>query len=161
MFKSFKIVLIGHFGVGKSSLIRQYVENQFSDQYKITIGVHIFKKDIELNQEKFTFIIWDIEGKDDLLQIRKSHLLGSAGFIFVFDPTRPSTFENINEETAFFENEYPNTQWLLVANKLDLIEKDAFIAQHNLTPDIFASAKTNQNVDLIFQALGNKLLDDN
>jgi len=39
-----KIVLLGHFGVGKSSLIKRFVENTFSEDYKVTIGEHIFKK---------------------------------------------------------------------------------------------------------------------
>ena len=55
MNNSKKVVLVGHFGVGKSSLVRRFVQNTFSDSYIVTIGVHILKKEIridEMNLEK-------------------------------------------------------------------------------------------------------------
>lgn len=63
-----KVVLIGHFGVGKSSLIRRFVENTFTEDYKVTIGVHILKKDVILPEtnKDITLVIWDLEGNDDI-----------------------------------------------------------------------------------------------
>ena len=63
-----KIVLIGHFGVGKSSLIRRFVENTFTEDYKVTIGVHILKKEVTLpkSNDDITLVIWDLEGNDDI-----------------------------------------------------------------------------------------------
>ena len=46
-----KIVLLGHFGVGKTSIIRQFVTNEFSSDYKVTIGVHILKREVVVNGE--------------------------------------------------------------------------------------------------------------
>ena len=60
-----KVVLLGHFGVGKSSLLRRFVENTFSDNYVVTIGVHIMKKEVMINNENVTLIVWDVEGTDD------------------------------------------------------------------------------------------------
>ena len=92
-----KIVIIGHFGVGKTSLIRRFVENTFSEDYQVTIGVHISKKTIEIpEQESISLIIWDLEGQDDLKKTRSSYLLGTNGFIYVFDSSKPLTFENLN-----------------------------------------------------------------
>ena len=73
MHSSKKIVLVGHFGVGKSSLIRRFVKNTFSDDYLVTIGVHIVKKIVQLENEEITLIIWDIEGKEDM-QIGRAHV---------------------------------------------------------------------------------------
>ena len=53
-----KVVLVGHFGVGKSSLIRRFVQNEFSDDYLVTIGVHILKKVVTINNDETTVIIW-------------------------------------------------------------------------------------------------------
>jgi GTPase SAR1 family protein len=53
-----KIVLIGHFGVGKSSLMRRFVQNTFSDNYIVTIGVHILKKEIVVDNQNITLIVW-------------------------------------------------------------------------------------------------------
>ena len=80
-----KIVVLGHFGVGKTSLIRRFVEDSFSDNYKVSIGVHITKKVVEISVEnKVSLILWDLEGTDDLKTIRDSYLLGTHGVVFVF-----------------------------------------------------------------------------
>ena len=160
MSNSKKIVLVGHFGVGKSSLIRRYVNDIFSDDYKVTIGVHIFKKEVEIEEETLTFILWDIEGKDDISEVRKSHLLGTSGFIYVFDPTRISTFENISEELEYLNTNFPKASMLTIANKSDLINENTFKEDYDLKVDCFVSAKTNSNVDLIFKNLGGKILND-
>ena len=105
-----KIVLIGHFGVGKTSLIRRFVENTFSEDYKVTIGVHISKKTINIPAgELISLIIWDLEGQDDIKKTRPSYLLGTNGFIYVFDLSRPATFENLNSELTFLKENFPNT----------------------------------------------------
>ena len=154
MINSKKIVLIGHFGVGKSSITRRFVNNVFTDDYKVTIGVNILKKELEINDAKFTFVIWDLEGKDDIEKTRKSHLLGTSGFIYVIDPTRTSTYINIKHELAFLKSNFPKTHLLTVANKSDLIEIEEFQKGIDFSIDYFTSAKTSENVDLIFNQLG-------
>jgi small GTP-binding protein len=152
-----KIVLVGHFGVGKSSLIRRFVQDAFSEDYKVTIGVQIHKKEIVLNDKNLTFIIWDIEGKDDLDKIRKSYLLGTSGFIYVIDPTRNSTYINFNNEIDYIHKNFPTAFLITVASKSDLIEEKEFIQElaiNNLVVDIFSSAKTGMNVQRIFEQLG-------
>ncbi len=152
-----KIVLVGHFGVGKSSLIRRFVQDAFSDDYKVTIGVQIHKKEIAIGNKNLTFIIWDIEGKDELDKIRKSYLLGTSGFIYVIDPTRDSTYINFNNEINYLKTNFPTASLITVASKSDLIDEKDFIqelAQNNLTIDLFSSAKTGKNVQNIFEKLG-------
>ena len=51
-----KIVLLGHFGVGKTSIIRQFVTNEFASDYKVTIGVHILKREVVVNGENVSLI---------------------------------------------------------------------------------------------------------
>ncbi|CAM4139611.1 MULTISPECIES: Rab family GTPase [Flavobacterium] len=160
MISSKKIVLIGHFGVGKSSLIRRFVENIFSEEYKVTIGVHIFKKVIQVEGKNLTFVIWDIEGKEDITEIRRSYLLGTSGFIYVFDPTRKNTYSTINQDVEFCKTNYPTAKLITVANKLDLIDEEEFVSKIDFEIDYFTSAKTNKNVDLIFNDLGLKFLND-
>ncbi|WP_338377619.1 Rab family GTPase [uncultured Flavobacterium sp.] len=154
MINSKKIVLVGHFGVGKTSLIRRFVNNIFTEDYKVTIGVHIFKKEIEVNNTKLTFVIWDLEGKDDVEKVRKSHLIGTSGFIYVFDPTRNTTYNNIDVEVDYLKSNYPKAQLLTIANKVDLIDQKAFRQEVNFPIDFFTSAKTSENVEAIFNQLG-------
>jgi small GTP-binding protein len=156
-----KIVLVGHFGVGKSSLIKRFVEQVFSDQYIVTIGVHILKKTIEINQETLTMVIWDIEGKDDLKKLRPSYLIGTAGFIYVIDPTRPQTFAHFDEECLFLKEGFPQSKLVTVANKIDLVDSEEWQQQINMQQhkiDFFTSAKTGQNVEEVFLELGKRML---
>lgn len=154
MINSKKVVLVGHFGVGKTSIIRRFVEDIFTDDYKVTIGVHIFKKEILVNQQKLTFVIWDLEGKEDIEKIRKSHLLGTSGFMYVIDPTRYTTYLNIENEVKYLKANYPKAQLLTIANKVDLINKEEYLKEINFSIDFFTSAKTNENVEAIFNKLG-------
>ncbi|MFC4741029.1 Rab family GTPase [Flavobacterium ponti] len=160
MISSKKVVLVGHFGVGKTSIIRRFVDNIFTDDYKVTIGVHIFKKEIEVKGEKLTFVIWDLEGKDDVEKVRKSHLIGTSGFMYVIDPTRNTTYINIESEVGYLKSNYPTAQLLTIANKVDLIEKEDFINEINFPIDFFTSAKTNENVEAIFNQLGLNFLNN-
>lgn len=160
MNSSKKVVLVGHFGVGKSSLMRRFVQNTFSDNYIVTIGVHILKKDIKIEELNLTLVIWDIEGKDDIQKVRSSYLLGTSGFIYVIDPTRSQTYERFNEEIDFLKTTYPTSKIVSVANKSDLIDIEEFkklLEQENISIDYFASAKEGIEVENLFQTIGLKM----
>lgn len=160
MISSKKVVLVGHFGVGKTSIIRRLVDNIFTDDYKVTIGVHIFKREIEVRGEKLTFVIWDLEGKDDVEKVRKSHLIGTSGFLYIIDPTRNTTYVNIESEVGYLKANYPNAQLLTIANKVDLIVKKDFQNEVNFPIDYYTSAKTSENVEEIFNKLGLNFLNN-
>lgn len=152
---------MGHFGVGKSSLIRRFVENTFSENYKVTIGVHIFKKDVQLDENKdITLIIWDLEGNDFIENTRPSYLIGTNGFIYVFDLTRPSTFEKLEEEINYIKHRFPKEPLLIVGNKKDLVTNE-FIKENKTKfkprVDFFTSAKTGIKVEDLFTKLANEL----
>jgi len=158
-----KIVLIGHFGVGKSSLIRRFVENTFTEDYKVTIGVHIFKKNVSIPEKgaDVSLIIWDLEGNDDINNTRLSYLLGTNAFIYVYDLTRPATFKRIEADVAFIKEKHPKAPVKIVGNKKDLVTND-YIKQNNdnfgsLT-DLYVSAKTGNKVDFLFSTLAEALL---
>jgi len=163
MNKPKKVVLIGHFGVGKSSLIRRFVQNEFSDDYMVTIGVHIFKKDVIINKENYTLVIWDTEGKETIKDVREAYLMGTSGFIYVFDITRPSTYETIHEDLAFINQKYNHPPLMITANKFDLIDKKTSLVNldnHQIKPDFFTSAKTGYLVEDLFAQLTKKMIND-
>lgn len=163
MITSKKIVLIGHFGVGKTSLIRRFVENTFSEDYKVTIGVHISKKTIEISDNKtsVSLVIWDLEGQDDIRKTRASYLLGTHGFIYVFDLSRPETFKNLKSELSFLSENYPNIPVKVVGNKVDLVNK-VYLTQYTDTfkplVGFFVSAKTGSRVETLFSKLARELI---
>ena len=163
MQKSKKIVILGHFGVGKTSLIRRFVEDSFSDKYKVTIGVHITKKVVEVNaDEAVSLIIWDLEGTDEVQLIRDAYLLGTHGVVFVFDVSRPSTFQNINEDLKIVAEKTPNTPLIVVGNKIDLVinnELQGLLIENNIEANYLTSAKTGDSVNEMFTHLASLLHD--
>jgi len=164
MQKSKKIVILGHFGVGKTSLIRRFVTDAFSDNYKVTIGVHITKKVVEVSgNSKISLILWDLEGTDDINSIRDAYLLGTHGLVFVFDVTRPSTFEHLNSDLKIVTNKLPSTPLLVVGNKSDLVDVadlDTMFKDNLMKVDFVTSAKTGTAVEDLFMKMAT-LLNEN
>ena len=157
-----KIVLLGHFGVGKTSLVRRYVDSAFGEDYLVTVGVHVKKKEIEINNEKITLIIWDIEGNTTVSKARKSYLLGTHGFLYVFDVTRPETYQNLTVEIDFLNKEYPSIPQCILGNKNDLIssEKIKIFFKNDLFKNcLFTSAKTGENVESAFLQIGASMIE--
>lgn len=164
MQKSKKIVILGHFGVGKTSLIKRFVSDSFSDKYKVTIGVHITKKVVEVNaDETVSLIIWDLEGTDEIQMIRESYLLGTHGVVFVFDVSRPSTFQGINEDLKIVASKTQGVPLMVVGNKIDLIvlnELQTLLKANNIEASYLTSAKTGDSVNEMFTQLASLLNDE-
>ncbi len=161
MSASKKIVLLGHFGVGKSSLLRRFVENTFSDNYVVTIGVHIMKKQVSVNSESITLVIWDVEGTDDFTEYRSSYLLGASSFIYVFDASRPVTYSDIKFNLSHLKEKYPQVPVHIIGNKVDLVDKNEIqeaLKQQDIQHSYLSSAKTGENVEQLFKDVAAQLL---
>ncbi len=154
-----KIVIVGHFGVGKTSLIRRFVEDIFSEDYKVTIGVHILKKTVEINDKEINLILWDTEGTDDIEEIRKAYLLGTHGFIFVCDLSRPITYKNIESQIDYLKTNFNNVPILSIGNKSDLLPKGSISGKKEEMSflDMLVSAKEGNNVQRLFEKMAKML----
>lgn len=156
-----KVILTGSFGVGKTSLFNQFIYQQFSDKYLTTIGVKVNKKDLTIDGEELSMLLWDIAGEVAQDKVPASYFLGAGGIIYVVDVSRPITFSNMASDIAFLKKLLPDTTIIIVGNKKDLVsaEELAEMAQ-NLTVkwDFATSAKTNENVDALFLELGKRLI---
>jgi GTPase SAR1 family protein len=73
-----KICMLGGFSVGKTSLVKRYVESVFSETYLTTVGVKIDKKIVDLGERVVNLILWDVAGEDDISTFKMSYLRGSA-----------------------------------------------------------------------------------
>jgi small GTP-binding protein len=118
-----KICLLGGFSVGKTSLIKRYVESIFSETYLTTVGVKIDKKTETLPDRVVNLILWDLAGEDDIASLRMSYLRGSAGYVLVADGTRRSTLEVALSLRQRVEAEYGSLPFVLLVNKSDLREQ--------------------------------------
>lgn len=166
--------MVGDFGVGKTSLIRRFVDRQFSDQYLSTVGVKISRKSVELEgvkqQEKLALqlLIWDLEGHTKFKAIAPSYLQGSSGALVVADVSRIETIERISEHIQLFSSINPKG-WIIIAlNKSDLVEEEKLAKLRELVPlekpeQIVAiyttSAKTGKDVDEIFYKLAYRMVE--
>ncbi|MGK7922898.1 MAG: Rab family GTPase [Trichodesmium sp.] len=168
-----KICLVGDFGVGKTSLIRQFVEGQFSDQYLSTVGVKISRKKVDFGDTEaeknnsLQLLIWDLEGHTKFKAIAPSYLQGASGAIVVADLTRQETIENLSERLDLFFSVNPKSVALLALNKSDLVDLEIvnqLLSKFNYQEDervigmYSTSAKTGENVDDMFQKLSYKMV---
>lgn len=86
-----KVIIVGDWGVGKTSLIRRFAENSFNHDYKPTIGVNIVTKIVDVKGKKLKLQLFDTGGQERLQPLRKKYYTGSNAVIFVFDITRASS----------------------------------------------------------------------
>lgn len=158
-----KIVLLGHFGVGKSSLLRRFVENTFSESYVVTIGVHILKKEVFVESEGVGLIIWDVEGTDDFTKYRPSYLMGASSFVYVFDASRAITYNDLKYNLSHLKEKYPQVPVHIIGNKVDLVDKSEIsksLKEQEVQQYYLSSAKTGENVEQLFKDIAAQLLEN-
>ena len=135
---AYKVVVIGDFGVGKTSLIHRFVENSFSEEYLSTIGLSISRKQlVSTSGIKSTMMIWDTEGETQYKAIFKQYLIGAKAFIIVADLTRENTIKSIQNHIKLIENVAPNAPICIALNKSDLEQTPKF------TPETLKSLSCN------------------
>jgi small GTP-binding protein len=118
-----KICMLGAFSVGKTTLVRRYVESVFSEQYLTTVGVKVDKKVVELPGGAVNLILWDMAGEDDASTIRMSYLRGMAGYMIVADGTRAITLDVALSLRERVETEHGRLPCVMLLNKRDLVEQ--------------------------------------
>ena len=118
-----KICMLGGFSVGKTSLVKRYVQSIFSETYLTTVGVKIDKKTVDLSDRTVTLILWDLAGEDDINTFRMTNMRGAAGYVLVADGTRPSTLEVALTLRQRVEGEFGQMPFVLLLNKSDLKEQ--------------------------------------
>ncbi len=161
-----KVLLLGDGAVGKTSLIRRFVVDQFGDEYIMTIGTKVSKKDLAITDGGVTHLValtvWDILGQQGYSAVQTTAFQGAKGVLFVYDATRPETRENLERYWMPRVREVLGTVPSIVAgNKVDLV-KDRGAAQEELErfagpfaiPHFLTSAKTGERVEDAFLKLG-------
>jgi small GTP-binding protein len=180
-----KIVLCGDGGVGKTSLRRVYLKQEFNSGYLETLGADFATKKVNImfdSQEyQIKYLIWDLAGQPAFNVVRPNYFKGSNAILLIFDVTNKKSYENvifwINEiKTSFLDKEIPPIA--LLGNKKDLVDEktvDEYITSlegEKLSkkisndyynnkfdvPYIETSAKTGENVDQAFLILSKQFL---
>ena len=150
-----KVCMIGVFGVGKTSLVKQYVHSLFSVKYHSTVGVKIDRKTVEVNGESVTLVLWDIAGKDADEDIPASYIRGAHAVMFVVDLTRRETWDELPALTGLVERTVGAVPTIVAFNKADIPDEwaasaDAVQAEMARWNGVPTSAKTGQGVEDVF-----------
>jgi len=122
---SFKFVVVGDHEVGKTSIIRRFVERKFSADYRATIGLNILAHNFFLEGNEIALTLWDLGAQEFFKRYRKIYYTGAEAAFIVYDLANKKSFENIinwyNELTEFIIDK--DIPIVIVANKLDLADK--------------------------------------
>mgnify|MGYP003628688325 FL=1 len=158
-----KVAMLGMWGVGKTSLVQQFVNSIYDDKYLATLGVKVDKKVVSVADQDVTMMLWDIAGAEDHFSVPMNYVKGSAGYLLVMDGTRKASLEVGLDLIKLITDGVGDIPFVPVVNKADLdwelgdAEIDAAFEPFGC--DWFkSSAKTGENVDLAFESLAKKML---
>jgi len=159
-----KVCMLGSLAVGKTSLVRRFVESIYSDVYQTTVGVKIDKKNVKVGEKEVSLVLWDIYGEDDYQKMRWTYLRGASGYLLVADGTRKATLEKAASLEQRVREEVGAIPFVLVINKSDLFrdweldpELESQLAAQGWNI-LHSSAKTGEGVEESFSLLARKML---
>ena len=167
-----KVCLVGEAAVGKTSLIRRYVLDEFEDRYITTLGAKVSKKELEFSLDEgklhvqMDMTIWDIMGEKGFRELLKeSYFYGANGILAVCDLTRRRTLDELDDWIDAVMRVCGRVPTLIAVNKTDLAMPAEFserqvgqVARAFDSKFIYTSAKAGKNVDEAFHELGEEIL---
>eukprot|EP01028_Stygiella_incarcerata_P008215 TRINITY_DN3517_c0_g1_i1.p1 TRINITY_DN3517_c0_g1~~TRINITY_DN3517_c0_g1_i1.p1 ORF type:complete len:205 (-),score=69.13 TRINITY_DN3517_c0_g1_i1:130-744(-) len=166
-----KVIILGDSGVGKTSLMNQFVNKKFSNQYKATIGADFLTKEVMVDDRLVTMQIWDTAGQERFQSLGVAFYRGADSCILVFDVTVPKTFDNLESWREEFliqagPRDPENFPFVVIGNKIDL-EGSRVVQQKKAQgwcqlkggiPYFETSAKEAVNVEQAFQVVARNAL---
>lgn len=164
-----KVCLVGDVAVGKTSLIKRYVQDDFDDRYIATVGTKVTKKSIDVTWKgvpaTLDLMVWDIMGEKGFRALlRDAFFEGSHGVIAVCDLTRKDTFYDLNNWVQMIRKQVGDVPVVFLGNKIDLKERLVVTEEelarmgsiHN-AKHFLASAKSGAGVNEAFKALADAI----
>lgn len=156
--------MLGSFAVGKTSLVRQFVQSIFSEKYHTTIGVKIDQKIVQIDHQDINLLVWDIHGEDIYQKVKPAYLIGASGYFIVVDGLRRQTLETGLELHEMAQKVLGEVPFLVLINKSDLIDEweitdeDCKELAKKGIPFLFTSAKEGMKVEEAFMELSKLML---
>jgi len=169
-----KVIILGDSGVGKTSLMNQYVHKRYSIQYKATIGADFLTKEVLIDDKLVTLQIWDTAGQERFQSLGVAFYRGADACVLVHDITEAKSFDNLESwMDEFLVHAAPRNldtfPFVVIGNKADLAKKrqvatakaQAWCQSKGNLPCYETSAKEALNVEQAFQTIAkNALLQD-
>lgn len=159
---TFKLVIFGDAGCGKTTLTQRFLTNLFKSDSKMTIGLDFEVKSLEVDGKKVKLQIWDFGGEERFRFLLPTYVRGSNGGLFMYDITDYSSLAHIDDWTLIIKKEVTHSfPILVVGGKADLAEdrevpsEDAIKISNSRDMDGFieCSAKTGENIEETFEAI--------
>ena len=161
-----KVCMLGASAVGKTSLVRRYVESLYGDKYLDSVGVKIDKKVVDVEGRRMMMLLWDIKGQDDFQSLRAAYLRNAHGILLVVDGTRRQTLEvaldfhrRIHEGVdlvpsvvLMFNKDDLHSQWEVHNSEIENLAAKKI-------PVVRGSAKTGKGVEEAFLTLAARMID--
>ena len=121
---TFKILTLGESSVGKTCILRRYVEGQFFKNQISTIGIDFKSKNLKINNHEIRLKIWDTAGEERFRNITSQYYKGAEGIILVFDLTKKESFDKINDwiKQIKLNTQSDEIAIVLLGNKKDLVD---------------------------------------
>eukprot|EP01012_Entosiphon_sulcatum_P067990 TRINITY_DN9792_c0_g1_i2.p2 TRINITY_DN9792_c0_g1~~TRINITY_DN9792_c0_g1_i2.p2 ORF type:complete len:225 (+),score=38.40 TRINITY_DN9792_c0_g1_i2:1699-2373(+) len=168
----YKVLVVGDMGVGKTSIIKRYVHNIFSQNYKATIGVDFGLKELHWEKNTIRVQLWDIAGQERFGNLTRVYYKEAVGALVVHDITKADSLEaatkwkNDIDHKVYLPDDTP-IPCVLLSNKCDMPnriarsqqEMDKFCKDHGFIAWFETSAKENRNIDAACSFLVQKILE--
>ena len=162
---SFKILLLGDLKVGKSSIMRRFINDIFNNSYETTIPIDFGIKEYKFKEKLVKLQIWDTAGENRFHSIYKANYGKSNGIILIYDLENLDSFKKINNLIKEIEESKAlNSYKVLVGNKCDSLdrvvtEEEGKKLADNYKMDYFEiSAKNDQNIIELFYHIVNEII---
>ncbi|OBZ86152.1 putative Ras-related protein Rab7 [Choanephora cucurbitarum] len=167
-----KVIILGDSGVGKTSLMNQYVNKKFSNQYKATIGADFLTKEVLVDDRLVTMQIWDTAGQERFQSLGVAFYRGADCCVLAYDVNNSRSFESLDQwRDEFLVQASPRDPdrfpFVLLGNKIDVEEGRRMITQKRAmswcqskgnVPYFETSAKEAINVEQAFQTIAKNAL---
>lgn len=161
-----KVCMLGGFAVGKTSLVRRFISNVFSERYQTTIGVTVEKKTVPINNQEVMLMLWDLYGEDEFQRVRDSYLRGSSAYILVMDGTRRATLDTAVALQQTAVRTVGPVPFVSIINKADVRSEweidERAIEQLRARgwSVLYGSAKLGHGVEELFAMLAARIVSD-
>lgn len=164
---TFKVIMAGDGGVGKTTILHRYIEDKFKIDTIMTIGVGFFHKQVDIGDgNNYNLQLWDFGGQQHFRAILDSYASGAMGAILMIDMTRLSSTHTLDDWIDIIRKEDPNIPIVFVGSKCDLEDKisvtdeiiEELIKKYNFVDFIKTSSKTGLNVHESFDELTRRIV---
>ncbi|KAI9890100.1 MAG: Rab GTPase ypt7 [Vezdaea aestivalis] len=167
-----KVIILGDSGVGKTSLMNQYVNKKFSTSYKATIGADFLTKEVHVDDRVVTMQLWDTAGQERFQSLGVAFYRGADCCVLVYDVNNSKSFDTLDgwRDEFLIQASPRDTEsfpFVVLGNKIDVEDSKRMISQKRAMtfcqskggiPYFETSAKEAMNVEEAFQVIARNAL---